>query len=102
MPDLLPSKETEVSDLSEFINTEELTIVTQEALSQMYGDPEEDSYYTPQQLKRITISRMVEENEIWGTIDQNNILRLECDSDTFRLAIEWVINLNTKEVFIHD
>lgn len=96
------STKKEVSDLSQLVNYDELTKVTQEALSEMYGDPEDNSYYTPQQLKKITIQKMVEKDEIWGSVNQNNILYLECDSDTYRLAINWIIDLNKNEVFIYD
>jgi hypothetical protein len=92
----------ELKNISEVVDVNELTKVTQEALSIMYGDPEEDSYYTPQQIKKITIQKMVEEGEIWGSLHSGNIVSLECDSDTYRLAINWTIDLNSKEVYIYE
>lgn len=92
----------EVSDLSKFVSYKELTEVTREALSKMYGDPEDSSYYTPQQINTISIEKMVEKDEIWGSLNEDNILYLECDSDTYELAINWIIDLNTNEVCIYE
>lgn len=101
MKNLKMVKEVKPSDISNFLHLKELTEYTQKRLGEMYSDPEDSSYYTPQQLKKITISKMIEENEIWGTLYEGNMLELECDSDTYRLAVIWYIDLDNKQATIY-
>lgn len=93
----------EPKDISKYISMDELNEFTRARLGEMYNDPSNDSYYTPQQLAKINIERMIEDNDIGGSIyntKDGKLLELECDSDTYRLAVKWFINLDKLEGII--
>ena len=96
-------KEVNPNQISTYLSFDELNIFTRERLAEIFNDPSDRSYYTPEQLAKVSIEKLISEKDIGGGLYESpngRILELECDSDYFELAIKWFINLDTKEGFI--
>ena len=95
--------EIEPLEIKNYIKIDELNDFTRKMLSEIYNDPSDSSYYTPQQLEKINVEKMIERDEIWGSLydsPDGRILQLECDSDIYRLQVSWFINIDKKEGII--
>jgi hypothetical protein len=98
-------KELSGSEISDFIDIDDLNTFTRERLAELYNDPSDSSYFTPQQLGKIDINKMIQNNEIGGALYNTpigKVISLECDSDTYRLSLLWIINLDDNTGIIDD